>query len=228
MGTKQDQNAFMYWHDFTFADAQLRALPAGALWWEAGSLLCVSDLHLGKSERIARRFGGLLPPYESHETLIRLKELIDQLSPKIVISLGDSFDDLAAGAAMDDTLRAMISTMIAGRNWVWITGNHDPGPVDIAGSWQAEYEQGGLTFRHIAKEDAAPGEVSGHYHPKARLTGRARPCFCYDNARLILPAFGTYTGGMRASNPVIAALFQPDARAVMTGTKSTVIPLSAA
>ena len=62
----------------------------------------------------------------------------------------------------------------------------------------------------------------------ARLKGRRRPCFCYDSRRLILPAFGTYTGGLNASDPIIAALFEQDARAIMTGIKSTVIPLRAA
>ena len=218
----------MYWHDFNFCKAQLRALPAGALWWEAASLLCVSDLHLGKSERLARRGGQLTPPYDSLETLIRLKDLIDQHDPKTVICLGDSFDDLEAGRDFGADLRQRLATLIAGRSWIWITGNHDPGPLDIQGSWQAEYMLENLTFRHIAEDDAGPGEVSGHYHPKAALKGRRRPCFCYDKNRLILPAFGTYTGGLRASDPAIAALFEPDARAVMTGSKSTVIPLKAA
>jgi len=218
----------MYWHDFHFCNAHLRALPAGALWWGDASLLCVSDLHLGKSERLARRAGQLTPPYDSLETLIRLKDLIDHHDPKIVICLGDSFDDLAAGKAFSPELRQLLVTLIAGRKWIWITGNHDPGPLDIQGSWQGEYLHDGLTFRHIAEEGAAPGEVSGHFHPKASIRGNRRPCFCYDKKRLILPAFGTYTGGLRASDPVIAELFEADARAVMTGTKSTVIPLKAA
>ena len=218
----------MFWHDFTFCGADLRALPAGALLWDAQSLLCVSDLHLGKSERIARRSGQLVPPYDSLETLIRLKDLIDQHDPKTVICLGDSFDDLQAGQEFNPDLRQFLITLIAGRKWIWITGNHDPGPLDIQGSWKSEASQSGLTFRHIAEKGAEPGEVSGHFHPKARIKGQRRPCFCYDKRRLILPAFGTYTGGLRASDPVIASLFESDARAVMTGSRSTVIPLKAA
>ncbi len=218
----------MFWHDFDFCSAQLRALPAGALWWGDAKLLCVSDLHLGKSERMARRGGQLVPPYDSLETLIRLKDLIDQHDPKTVICLGDSFDDLTAGQRLDANLLQLLATLIAGRKWIWITGNHDPGPLDIQGSWLAEFKQDGLTFRHIAQDTSEAGEISGHFHPKASIRGRRRPCFCYDSRRLILPAFGTYTGGLRASDPVIANLFDSTARAVMTGTKSTVIPLRAA
>ena len=133
----------MYWHDFEFCGAQLRALPAGALLWEAQALLCVSDLHLGKSERIARRSGQLIPPYDSLETLIRLKDLIDHHDPKTVICLGDSFDDLQAGQEFNPELRQLLITLIAGRRWIWITGNHDPGPLDIQGSWQVEFKQSG-------------------------------------------------------------------------------------
>lgn len=218
----------MYWHDFEFCNAPLRALPAGALWWEAQSLLCVSDLHLGKSERMARRNGQLMPPYDSLETLVRLKDLIDFHDPTTVICLGDSFDDIQAGQEFNPDLRQMLTTLIAGRKWIWITGNHDPGPLDIQGSWNADFRICGLIFRHIAEKDAQAGEISGHYHPKATLKGNRKPCFCYDSRRLILPAFGTYTGGLRASDPVISSLFETDARAVMTGIKSTVIPLKAA
>lgn len=218
----------MSWHDFQFNGADLTALPAGALWWQDPSVLCVSDLHLGKSERIARRSGLLTPPYDTLETLVRLSALLDQFDPRTVICLGDSFDDLAAGQALSVDVTDMLKRMIAGRTWIWITGNHDPGPIELPGSWQADLKLRGLTFRHIAEDNTAPGEVSGHYHPKANLRGKRRPCFCYDANRLILPAFGTYTGGLRASDPVISGLFEKDARAVMIGTKSMVIPLRAA
>lgn len=218
----------MYWHQFDFCDAALKALPAGALFWEDASLICVSDLHLGKSERLARRAGQLFPPYDGMETLTRLTDLIETYDPEVVVCLGDSFDDLQAGRELDLEVTQTLARLIAGRRWIWITGNHDPGPLDLQGTWQSEFKLERLTFRHVAEVDSEPGEVSGHFHPKAKLRGRARPCFCYDNRRLILPAFGTYTGGLRASDPVISELFQREARAVMTGTKSMVIPLKAA
>ncbi len=102
----------------------------------------------------------------------------------------------------------------------------------MAGRHVAELARGPLTFRHIARADAAPGEVSGHWHPKARvaLRGRtiSRPCFLADGARLILPAYGAYTGGLRAGHPALAALLGPSARAVLTGTPALTVPLAAA
>ena len=60
-------------YDFPLGPALLTALPSGALHWRAEALLTVSDLHFGKSERLARRGGSLLPPYETRETLLRLE-----------------------------------------------------------------------------------------------------------------------------------------------------------
>ncbi|MNO04198.1 hypothetical protein D3C81_2251500 [compost metagenome] len=49
----------------------------------------------------------------------------------------------------------------------------------------------------------------------------------HDEARVILPAFGTYTGGLRATDPALAALMGPGAVAVLTGTPPLPVPLSA-
>ena len=113
--------------DITLAGARLTARASGALWWPAERLLCVADLHLGKSERLARRGGTLLPPYETAETLDRLAAEIAALAPARVVCLGDSFDDCAAGAALAPADAARLTALMAGRDWIWIAGNHDPG-----------------------------------------------------------------------------------------------------
>ena len=148
----------------------------------------------------------LLPPYETAETLDRLAAEIAALAPASVVCLGDSFDDCAAGAGARPRRRRRASlALIAGRDWIWIAGNHDPAPLALPGRHLAELRAGPLTFRHAALPDAAPGEVSGHYHPKLRLPVRGgavtRPCFLADATRLILPAFGAYTGGLFAVRP---------------------------
>lgn len=216
----------------TLAGATLAALPSGGLWWPDQALLCVADLHLGKSERIARRGGTLLPPYETAETLDRLAADIARHAPRVVVSLGDSFDDMSGADALAPEESARLATLAAGRDWIWIAGNHDPAPLTVAGRHLADFTLCPLTFRHIARLDAGPGEVSGHWHPKARvaLRGRtvSRPCFLADDSRLILPAFGVYTGGLRADHPELAALLSPSARAILTGTPVLTVPLSAA
>ncbi len=214
--------------DFTLAGAQLSALGSGALWWADQGVLCVSDLHLGKSERIARRTGAALPPYDTQDTLNRLTADLAQTQARMVICLGDSFDDLGAALALPEQERLWITRLQAGRRWIWIEGNHDPGPVDLGGSHLAELLVPPLTFRHIA-QGGARGEVSGHYHPKASVRARgrsiSRPAFLYDDTRLILPAYGTYTGGLRSDAQVLCTLMQPEARAILTGKAPVAIPM---
>jgi len=213
---------------FSLNDARLTALPSGALWWSHRGILCVSDLHFGKSDRIARRGGALLPPYETRDTLERLETDILRNNPQTVICLGDSFDDLAASEEMDAEDHLCLTSLMAGRNWIWIAGNHDPGPIGIGGSHKSEIAVGPLHFRHIA-DLAKTAEVSGHFHPKARLSakgrGMSRPCFLLDNHRLIMPAYGTYTGGLRSDSAALAALMEQDAVAILTGKTSVAIPM---
>jgi len=212
-------------HAFRLAGAALVAFPSGALYWPDAGVLCVADLHLGKSQRLARRGGALLPPYETEATLTRLDADLAASMPTRVICLGDSFDDLAAEAEMDEAHRLWLLRMMAGRGWVWIAGNHDPGPLSVGGTHRAEWRCGPLTFRHIAETDADVGEVSAHFHPKWRLAGRAKPCFVTDGARLILPAYGTYTGGLPADAPVLRPLFANGAIAILTGSRALAVPL---
>lgn len=214
--------------DFELLGQKLTARASGALWWDAGGILCVSDLHLGKAERIARRGGGLLPPYETQDTLLRLQGEIDALNPRTVICLGDSFDDLDAAASLNEDQKGWVQRLQAGRNWIWIEGNHDPGPVEFGGSHLFEFERDGLVFRHIAL-DVGEGEISGHYHPKARVAvgGRAisRACFLVDDRRVIMPAFGTYTGGLRTDDVVFSGLMAQNATAILVGKSCHKIPM---
>jgi DNA ligase-associated metallophosphoesterase len=209
---------------FTLAGAPLRALRSGALHWPGEGLLVVSDLHFGKSERLARRGGPLLPPYETRETLARMDADLSATGARRVICLGDSFDDAASAEALGEDEALWLARMMAGRDWTWIAGNHDPAPLMLGGTHRAAVTLDPLSFRHIA-DPGARAEVSGHYHPKASLAGRSRPCFLLDAARLILPAYGTYTGGLRCTDPVLADLMGPGALAILTGTHALAIPM---
>jgi DNA ligase-associated metallophosphoesterase len=215
-------------YPFTLAGQTLVALGSGALWWPDQLLLCVSDLHLGKSERFARRSGVPLPPYETRDTLLRLQADIEAFQPRSVICLGDSFDDMAAAEGLPETDRLWIARLQAGRRWIWIEGNHDPGPVDLGGAHLAELPLPPLCFRHIA-DPVQSGEISGHYHPKATIRTRirtiSRPCFLIDSDRVILPAFGTYTGGLRSSDAVLDRLMRDEALAVLTGPTPRPMPM---
>jgi metallophosphoesterase superfamily enzyme len=89
-----------------------------------------------------------------------------------------------------------------------------------------------LTLRHIPEPDAAPGEVSGHLHPcaKIKVSGRCvrKPCFASDGKRLILPSFGAYTGGINLREQAFAGLFDKTRlTAFMLGSRR-VFPVAAA
>lgn len=211
---------------FSLGGQRMVARPSGALWLPDARALCVSDLHLGKSDRIARRLGLMLPPYEVAATLDRLSVDLDATDPAVVICLGDSFDDLSAAASLTEDDRLRLLALQAGRRWIWVAGNHDPGPIDIGGSHLADWRCGDLVFRHIARPGAT-AEVSGHFHPKLGLPGlgAARPCFLIDTHRAVLPAYGTYTGGLRATDPALRGLLAPRALAVLTGPRCLPVPL---
>ena len=188
---------------------------SGALFWPEGSALVVSDLHLEKASSFAAN-GHLLPPYDTADTLRQLEAAILRFRPARVICLGDSFHDGGAPARLHPQDAARIRALAAERDWIWICGNHDPEPPDDWGGRVAqELTLGALTFRHEARRrEAEYGEVSGHFHPKASVRVRARRltarCFVTDGRRLILPAFGAFTGGLDVRDPAIARLFPED------------------
>ncbi len=213
---------------FDFHGAALEALGSGALYWPAEGLLVVSDLHFGKSARLAAQGGALMPPYEGRETLLRLERDLDATGARRVVCLGDSFDAAGLDLVLPEEEQLWIVRLQAGREWLWVEGNHDPGPVSLGGTHLAELRLNGLVLRHRA-EDGARGEISGHYHPKARiaLRGRviSRPCFLLDDARLILPAYGAYTGGLRTDSAVLSEIMGDGAQAILTGPKPVRLPM---
>jgi DNA ligase-associated metallophosphoesterase len=191
------------------ADIALVADPAGALFWPEESLLVVADLHLEKGSSFARR-GVLLPPYDTAATLTRLAQLIARYAPRAVIALGDSFHDGGGPDRLGDDDRATLRAMQRGRDWIWITGNHDPQPAgNIGGSFGGALAIGALTFRHLPGGEN--GEIAGHLHPVARVSHRGRTvsrrCFAADSARMVMPAFGAYAGGLNVRDLAFAAMF---------------------
>lgn len=195
--------------DITVATVVFLADPAGALFWPEHGLLAVADLHLEKGSSLAGR-GMLLPPYDTAATLARLARLIAQYAPRVVVALGDSFHDGGGPARLADGDRASLAALQRGRDWIWITGNHDPEPAPgIGGVFHETLTLGPLTFRHLPT--GAAGAICGHLHPVARIAhrGRAvrRACFAADGARLVMPAFGAFTGGLNIRDAAFADLF---------------------
>src|ERR1700742_259605 len=115
-------------------DVTMVADLSGALFWEDERLLVVSDLHLEKGSSFASR-GVLLPPYDTVATLSRLAAAISRHDPRMVIALGDSFHDRTAHERLSPPDREAISALQARRDWIWISGNHDPAlSADLGGT----------------------------------------------------------------------------------------------
>jgi uncharacterized protein len=191
------------------AGVPLLADPRGALYWAEQGLLVVADLHLEKGSSFAAR-GQLLPPYDTAATLARLSHLITEYAPRCVVALGDSFHDGGGPSRLGESDRENLRNMQRGREWVWIVGNHDPEPADgIGGSFTDVLSAGPLTFRHLPS--GVSGEVSGHLHPVARISHRGRAvsrrCFAADKTRMVMPAFGAFTGGLNVRDSAFADLF---------------------
>lgn len=202
------------------AGERLMLDPGGAVLWPARKLLAVADLHLEKGSAAAAK-GSLLPPWDSAATLERLALLLRRHRPETTVLLGDSFHDRAGASRLLAAERGRLALIAKATRLVWVLGNHDPeAPENLPGMAAAEFALGTLVFRHQAQPGAAH-EVSGHFHPKASIPARgatvSRPCFVADARRLILPALGTYTGGLDVHDPAIAGLFPRGGRVFLLG-----------
>jgi DNA ligase-associated metallophosphoesterase len=210
---------------FSFAGHDLCALRQNAVFWPARAALLVADLHFEKASWFARS-GQMLPPYDSIATLTDLTALADETGAREIWCLGDSFHDTAGCDRLPDAAQVLLRALTTTRRWVWITGNHDPyiarphneGPhnersdigrgVDrCGGEVMNEALVDGLVLRHEADPAETRPELSGHFHPKLRLRVRgklvSRQCFIATSTKIILPAFGSLTGGLDATHPEI-------------------------
>lgn len=203
------------------ANAMTLLRPSGAMWLESARALIVADLHFEKGSFFAAR-GQMLPPYDTGDTLDRLEAEIDLLSPALVICLGDSFHDADGEARLSARDASRIAGLGAGRTLIWIAGNHDEEvPFSLAGEVADELAIGGLMLRHEPLPGVQAGEAAGHLHPCARVSHRGvsvrRRCFVTDGARIVLPAFGSFTGGLNVRDAAYAALFETPPVAVALG-----------
>jgi uncharacterized protein len=192
---------------FSFSGHELMALPQGALFWPARRALLVADLHLEKASWFAKG-GQMLPPYDSIATLADLSAMAAATDATEIWCLGDSFHDSRGCDRLPARARDLLTALTARTRWTWITGNHDPGIADhCGGEIVEEAEVDGLLLRHEADPDEARPELSGHFHPKLRISLRgrlvSRRCFVATDRKLILPAFGALTGGLDAHHPEI-------------------------
>ena len=196
---------------FLFGGHSFEVAGDAALYWPAQKMLVVSDLHLEKASAYAAG-GQMLPPYDSLATLEEVAALVDQIRPEVVLSLGDNFHDSDGESRLQGGASELLQQLVASVQWVWVTGNHDP---DVEGRWGGEAVEslkcGNVIFRHEALREEAEPEISGHFHPKFRqaVRGRhvSRRCFVRSSRKLVMPAFGSLTGGLDVQDPALIAAF---------------------
>jgi len=210
-------------HGLELAGAFLCADLSGALYWPDQQLLCVADLHFEKGSSFAR-YGQFLPPYDTRATLSRLRQVITHYDPRVVICLGDNFHDGDGPARLSEDDRHSLLALQRGRDWIWIAGNHDPDPaVGIGGRFCDQIRIGEIVFRHEPSAGNEDSEIAGHLHPLARVSARgrtvSRKCFASDGRRIVMPAFGAFTGGLNVRHLAFRSIFQgADFMAHMLGT----------
>jgi uncharacterized protein len=192
---------------FSFAGETFHATADGALYWPSQQALLVADLHLEKASWFAR-LGQFLPPYDSQATLSALAAVVGRSGATRLYCLGDSFHDRFGCDRLPASARQMLTTLTSRLDWTWIVGNHDPGFADHCdGRIADEVEIAGIILRHEADRGEPRPEISGHFHPKLRLhlKGRhvSRRCFVKAPNKIIMPAFGSLTGGLDAHHPEI-------------------------
>jgi len=207
---------------FSFAGHEFFASPEGALHWPAEDALLVADLHLEKASWFAR-FGQMLPPYDSQATLSALAREIEQTGVSRLYCLGDSFHDRFGCDRLPAQARELLTSLTSRLDWVWIVGNHDLGFIDhCGGRIEEECRVAGIILRHEAVEGDPTPEISGHFHPKLRLSLRGRSvsrrCYIASATKLILPAYGAFTGGLDAHHPEIVRKVGPGASALVPVT----------
>lgn len=207
----------------TVAGEPVQLRPAGTLWLPHFSTLVVADLHLEKGSAYAMR-GQLLPPYDTRETLQRLHDEVRETSPARLVFLGDSLHDMGAISRIPVQEREAVIALAQQLELVWISGNHDPDGGSAFGGKTLEVLQlGALELCHEPKQGHQTGEVAGHLHPCAKLSGASgslrRRCFISDGRRLIMPAFGAYTGGLNVLDDAYTGLFDGQPYAYLIGRK---------
>ena len=176
--------------------------PDRAIFHERTSTLIVSDLHLGKAVHF-RKNGIAVPPSVLQGNLSKLDELINTYQPDELLMLGDIFHS-TYNRSWEEFIK-FISRHPTVR-FTLVEGNHDI--LDEAEYVRARIESRGLVYEnapflyiHDTLDEVPEGRcvVSGHIHPGIRLTGKGMqsvtlPCFVVSEDRIVLPAFGAFTG----------------------------------
>ena len=189
---------------FTVLGQKLHLLPEKAIWWEDQNALIIADLHIGKSAHF--RKNGIPIPNEAHNSDIQvLDQLMNRFTPQKVFFLGDLFH---SHENADVLSFGRFTALFPQTEFHLILGNHDILPRQTYSSMrlvvhEAIYSFPPFVFAHD-RDQALSFDgylLSGHVHPMVVLEGKGRqsmrmPCFYFGEKFGILPAFGSFKGGV--------------------------------
>ena len=194
--------------------------PDGSMFWPQESCLIVGDLHLEKSTSYIDQ-GNFLPPYDTLDTLTKLSHTIKKKRIKKVIFLGDVFHDSNGYERLKLPEKSLFDKIL-NENTIWISGNHDANFKPKHVNSFTLYKLNKLTFSHISCSKNSM-EISAHYHPKVTFkylgTKISKPCFLIDKYKIILPAYGSYTGGLNISSNAFKNIFSNNFDVYALGNK---------
>jgi len=199
-------------HSISVSGLKLVPDLSGALYVPDFAALIIADLHLEKGSSLARH-GVHLPPYDTRESLGQLAAALSVARPRRLILLGDSFHDRGGQMRIDNADIARLTEITRSVETMWIAGNHDPSPChEFGGTIAEEIVLGPLRLRHEPSQGIGESfEIAGHLHPGAAISQRGRVvrcrCFAGDERRLVMPAFGSFTGALSVRAEPFAAIF---------------------
>lgn len=194
-------------------DADVVLLPGRAALLPASATLLVADLHLGKAATF-RKAGIPVPEGSSQADLARLSQLVRDTSARRLVIVGDLFH--AKSGCTDRVFAEFTATrrQFTATEVLLVIGNHDrtlgkvPATLGIDaclphladGEWHFVHEPSAP----LTCSDHAGFTISGHLHPTVSIRSPggdqiADRCFVAEATTLVLPAFGSFTGGHRVT-----------------------------
>lgn len=198
--------------DAASTEADVVLLPGRAALLPASATLLVADLHLGKAATF-RKAGIPVPEGSAQADLARLTRLVHDTAARRLVIVGDLFH--AKSGCTDRVFAEFAATrrQFTATEVVLVIGNHDRtlGKVPATLGIDACVPRLAEPPFHFIHEPASPLPVdrttftiAGHLHPTISLRAPsgdriADRCFMAEESALILPAFGSFTGGHRVT-----------------------------
>jgi DNA ligase-associated metallophosphoesterase len=188
----------------TLAGEEVRLMSERALYWPGTSTLVVADLHWGKASTF-RAAGIPIPIGTTSDDLARLDSALQRTGARRMVVLGDLFHAKAGRIASHTLAELRRWRSLAGPfEILLVRGNHDRHAGDPPKDLQINCVNAPafvppFIFRHEPVHEEGAYGLAGHVHPAITLVGRGLqhetlPCFLVGKQRMILPAFGSFTG----------------------------------